>query len=76
MYYHPDLFFISDKNYNLIPDLSIVPTWGIRRNIGEHFNYETYIGVGYAYLFKKEVGYLENESRVAVSLGFKIGYKF
>lgn len=75
--YHPDLLtFVSEDNYSMIPDLSVIPTWGIRRNIGEHFNYETYIGIGYAYLFRKEVGYLENDSRVAVNLGFKIGYKF
>ena len=75
--YHPDfLTFTTKDNYHVIPDLSVVPTWGIRRNIGEHFNYETFIGIGYQYLFRKDVGYLENESRAAVNLGFKIGYKF
>ena len=36
--YHPDWFVISNEsNLNFITDISIVPTWGIRRNIGNHF---------------------------------------
>jgi ABC-type spermidine/putrescine transport system permease subunit II len=74
--YHPDWFIISNEvNINLIRDISIVPTWGIRRNIGKYFNYETVIGFGY-------VKYLEDEntifetSDVAVNLHLRIGYRF
>jgi hypothetical protein len=32
--YHPDWFVISNyDNINIISDISLVPTWGIRRNI-------------------------------------------
>ncbi len=48
--YHPDVIVYSNQNtdnINFISDISIIPTWGIRRNIGKHFNYETGIGIGY-----------------------------
>lgn len=45
--YHPDWFVISNKdNISVISDISVIPTWGIRRNIGNHFNYETGVGMG------------------------------
>jgi hypothetical protein len=28
----------------LVNQISIIPTWGIKRNIGNHFTYETGIG--------------------------------
>ncbi|GAA4886694.1 hypothetical protein GCM10023311_07570 [Flaviramulus aquimarinus] len=75
--YHPDWFVISNKdNVSVISDISIIPTWGIRRNIGKHFTYETGIGIGYRYVFAKQAGFLENESEVAVNLHLRIGYKF
>ena len=75
--YHPDWFVISNyDDINIISDVSIVPTWGIRRNIGTHFNYETGIGIGYQYVFAKQAGYSENESDVTVNLHLRIGYRF
>lgn len=75
--YHPDWFVISNTdNVNVISDISIIPTWGIRRNNGKHFNYEAGIGIGYRYIFAKQAGYLENESEVAANLHLRIGYRF
>ena len=75
--YHPDWFVISNyDNINIVSDISIIPTWGIRRNIGNHFNYETGIGLGYRYIFAKQAGYLQNESEVALNIHLRIGYKF
>lgn len=75
--YHPDWFVISNYDIStIVSDISIIPTWGIRRNIGKHFNYETGIGIGYRYIFAKQAGYLENESDTAVNLHLRIGYKF
>ncbi len=75
--YHPDWFVISNQeNINFISDISIVPTWGIRRNIGNHFNYETGIGIGYVHYFKEDNVILLNESDVAVNLYLRIGYRF
>ncbi|MEZ0007550.1 hypothetical protein ABH942_002932 [Flavobacterium sp. 28YEA47A] len=74
--YHPDWFVISNDDVNIISDISIIPTWGIRRNIGKHFNYETGIGVGYRYIFAKQAGYLENKSETTLNLHLRIGYTF
>jgi hypothetical protein len=75
--YHPDWFVISNKdNVSAVSDISIIPTWGIRRNIGKHFTYETGIGIGYRYVFAKQAGFLENESEAAVNLHLRIGYSF
>jgi hypothetical protein len=75
--FHPDWFTISNyENVSIVSDLSIIPTWGIRRHIGSHFNYEAGLGVGYRYYFAKGAGYLKNESDVAVNLHLRIGYTF
>lgn len=75
--YHPDWFVISNyDNVTIVSDISIIPTWGIRRMIGSHFNYEAGFGIGYVYFFAKNVGYLENKSDAAVNLHLRIGYTF
>ncbi|KIX20216.1 hypothetical protein SY27_13825 [Flavobacterium sp. 316] len=75
--YHPDWFVISNTdNINVISDISIIPTWGIRRSIGKHFNYEAGIGIGYRYIFAKQAGFLENENEAAANLHLRIGYRF
>jgi len=75
--FHPDWFLISNyDNISIVSDISFVPTWGIRRNIGKHFNYETGIGVGYIYYFAKSAGYSKNVGDVAINLHLRIGYRF
>jgi hypothetical protein len=75
--FHPDWFVISNyEDLNKISDVSIIPTWGIRRNIGIYFNYEAGVGVGYRYIFAKKAGYPENEGSVAYNIHLRIGYKF
>lgn len=75
--YHPDWFVISNtKNISIISDISIIPTWGIRRNIGKHFTYETGIGIGYRYTFAKQAGFLKNVSETTANLHLRIGYQF
>lgn len=75
--YRPNLFTISNyENTYVIPNISVIPTWGIRRHIGRHFNYEAGIGIGYNYIFAKSVGYLENRDEAALNLHLRIGYSF
>lgn len=75
--YHPDWFVISNyENVRVISDISIIPTWGIRRNLGNHFNYEAGAGLGYRYIFAKSSGYSKNESEAALNLHLRIGYRF
>lgn len=75
--FHPDWFVISNhEDIRIISDISIIPTWGIRRQMGSHFAFETGIGIGYRYIFAKSVGYEENESEAAVNLHLRLGYRF
>lgn len=75
--YHPDWFAISNyEGANVVSDISIIPTWGIRRHIGKHFNYEVGAGLGYRYFFAKSAGYSQNESDAAFDLRLRIGYTF
>ncbi len=75
--YHPDWFVISNtEGVNILSDISIIPTWGIRRNIGKHFTYETGIGIGYRYIFAKQAGFSENEGEAILNLHLRIGYRF
>lgn len=75
--FNPDWFVISNSDNIQVPNqISIIPTWGIRRNIGRYFNYEAGIGLGYRYIFAKSAGYLENEGEAAVNPHIRIGYRF
>lgn len=75
--YHPNWFVISNyDNVEVADQISIIPTWGIKRNIGSHFTYETGIGLGFRYIFAKSVGYLSNEGEAAMNLHLRIGYRF
>ncbi len=75
--YHPDWFLISNDNTKEITsDFSVIPSFGIRRNIGDHFNYEAGFGFGYRYLFLKRDGFEENDDDFSVNLHLRIGYKF
>jgi len=52
--YHPDWFVINlDDNITKNADLSIIPTWGIKRMMGDHFTYEAGAGLGYRIVFIK-----------------------
>lgn len=74
--YHPNWFVISNyKNVEVADQISIVPTWGIKRNIGKYLNYETGFGVGYRYIFGKSAGYSKNVGEIAVNLHLRIGFR-
>lgn len=75
--YHPDWFVISNYiNVGIISNISIIPTWGIRRNMGKHFNFEAGFGIGYQYYFAKSVGFSANEGEAIVNLHLRLGYRF
>ena len=75
--YYPKWFTISNyKHVNVISQISFIPTWGIRRVVGQHFSYELGIGYGYRYIFYKNSGYSQNEGEKAVNLLLRFGYKF
>lgn len=72
--YHPNWFVISNydnlKTFNLI---TIIPTWGIKRNIGKHLTYETAIGIGYGHQFRED--FADSEG-VTANLHLRFGYRF
>lgn len=70
--YHPDWFVISNSdNAQVANQISIIPKWGIRRNIGNsNFNYEVGIGIGYKFYLD------ENFSETTADLHLRIGYTF
>jgi len=75
--YHPSWFVISNyDNIRIVSDIAIIPTWSIRRNIGNHFNFEAGLGLGYQYTFAKQAGYTENEGELTANLNLRIGYNF
>ena len=72
--YSPDWFyFSSEKNINVIKTLSIIPKWGIKRTIGNHFTYETGIGIGRVITLEKNYN---PDTNVALDLHLRIGYTF
>ncbi len=89
--YSPSLFAItSTKNPGPINQIELIPKWGIRRALNQHFNYELGIGMGYRHqFFKKEVFYYKanntqnyvfynhaNQDDFIVELHFHISYTF
>ncbi|MGH2666897.1 hypothetical protein [Flavobacterium sp.] len=76
--YHPDWFVISNyDNVKVADQISIIPKWGIRRQIAEsNFNYELGVGIGYRHFFLKQYGFKKNEGEVALDLHIRIGYTF
>ncbi|WP_282089202.1 hypothetical protein [Aquimarina algiphila] len=68
--------FGDDEDVNMVNNLSIVPTWGIRRNLGKHFNYEAGAGIGYIYFFAKDAGFEKDKGELAINLHLRTGYRF
>jgi len=86
--YRPDWFVLNndDLKWNgmsmaepeIHDAIAIVPTWGIRRTLGKHFDYEAGFGLGYAYTFKyKQNGYTyKGDGSLSANLHLRIGYHF
>lgn len=65
----PDLFVISNKkNTKVQNQIHMIPTFGIRRNFAENFNYEFKAGYGLAY------GFDDGTMSGVPNLSFKVGY--
>jgi hypothetical protein len=74
--YLPDWFVISNSdNINVLNQVSVIPSWGVRRNIGKNFNYETGFGFGYKHVFTKS-GYSNNTGYGIADLRLRVGYRF
>lgn len=71
--YNPDWFYISNQeNLNVISTLAFLPKWGIKRTVGNHFTYETGIGIGTFIVLED----YKPDSNVALDLHLRVGYTF
>ncbi len=61
----------ADDKHNISHMLA--PTWGIRRNIGRHFNYEVGLGMGLGHFYDDD-----NKGKTGVTsyMSLRIGYRF
>ncbi len=74
--YHPERFVISNHdNFEITQQFSLIPTWGIRRNVGRHLQYEAGMGIGYRYFFGDQAGIISNGGEVALNLHLRLGYR-
>jgi len=64
-----DAFISNADNVSLPYQIRLIPTWGIRRTIGPHFNYELGIGLGSVRIFDRRFEKWEG----AVNLHIRIG---
>jgi|SRR5574344_234223 hypothetical protein len=77
---------IKSEGVDVYPGISIIPMYGLRRNIGKNFNFEFAFGAGYGWTFKEYTGvdyitsetYTEKVTEHGVSLGLRlsVGYIF
>ncbi len=76
--YHSDLWitFNEDDNFKPVSDVSIIPTWGIRRPLGKHFIYELGLGAGYRYYFSKQAGFEKDRGEISFNINLRVGYDF
>ncbi len=75
--YRPDWFTLSNVGKTSVADnVAIIPKWGVRRTLWNHFTYELGAGVGYRKYFLKQYGYSDNPGEVAVDLHMRLGYNF
>ncbi|MCW4468753.1 hypothetical protein OGH69_07260 [Flavobacterium sp. MFBS3-15] len=68
-----------NENIDEVPDfLAIIPTWGMRRTLGNHFNYELGAGLGYMYTSKyNDFGYShKSEGEMVVYVRARFGFDF
>lgn len=72
--YHPEVALFNSDDAPVVSDFGIIPTWGIRRNLGKHFNFEAGLGAGYSYTFAESAGYSENEGGFELNMHLRIGY--
>jgi hypothetical protein len=61
----------SEADKNDLNQVLLAPTWGIRRNIGNHFNYEAGAGIGLGF------GYDDGRiTTLAPYVNLRVGYRF
>ena len=67
-----DTFISNSDNVSLPYQIRLIPTWGIRRQLGSYFNYELGIGIGSVRIFDRRFEKWEG----AINLHIRIGLDF
>jgi hypothetical protein len=75
--YQPDwIFFSNYANRQGLSSITYIPTWGIRRHVGNHLCFEAGFGVAWQTVFWKRLGYGSNNTDVDLDLQLRLGYSF
>ncbi len=76
-FYSNETLLLNTGDFNVTPQLSIVPQFGIRRAFAKNFNYELSGGVGYGYNFFDDAkGCNCSHNNTVIHIQYKIGYNF
>jgi hypothetical protein len=68
---------INNGDFDVVPAISIIPKYGMRRAFAKHFNYEFFGGFGYQYnIFSKAEGCNCDHNNTVIDLQVRIGYDF
>ena len=73
--FQPDWVVLPQgEDANPQSNISIIPTWGMKRNIGKHFYIETAVGIGYRHYFGKHD--FDWKDKIAPNVHLRFGYRF
>ncbi len=74
---------INSEDVKVYSSFSLIPMYGLRRNMGAHFNFEFAIGLGYGWVFKEDTysyagNYTVKKTEHGLMYGMRlaIGYVF
>ncbi|OEK04954.1 hypothetical protein [Roseivirga misakiensis] len=71
--FEPDWFDVSNIDNRLrVNRIAIVPTLGMRRQVGARWNYELGLGIGYEYTFDSQ---FVNSGNAILQLNIRFGYR-
>ena len=73
--YHPEWALFNTDDAPVVSDFAIIPTYGIRRNIGKHFNYEAGLGAGISHTFAESAGFSADKTEFELNMHLRIGYR-
>jgi hypothetical protein len=76
-YTSTDTPIFNNSIFKIVPALTVIPKFGIRRNFAKHFNYEFSFGVGYQYnIFDDKIGCNCSHENTDIDIQTRIGYNF
>lgn len=75
--YYPEWFVLSSLDgLPTISHFAAIPKWGIRRGIGQHFDFEAGIGLGVRRVFFEKADDGDDKTVAAGDLHLRFGYHF